>query len=490
MGFQKNILLFGILAFIPGITLKAQFKGSNLMEFQYGKLPGDTAALSALYDRAVAGYYYKSFKASMALEQFYSPFRDRNYTKITQFSLQYDSDPLQVKIGNFYETIGRGLLLRSFEIPGAILEDLSYRSRHYFNHDILGIVTKFRHKNFTTKLIYGRPLSYVFPPNQDFKTRRPDEIAAIYSDYSFKGQTFGASVLSLKNSNRNSVYAMTTASGKVSSVVSYYAEFAKNIDDYTLSDFSDQSPYAFYGSINLVFEKTGISAEYKNYNNFLLGSGINEPPALVKEYTYKVLNRSTHVLQPLNEKGSQVEVYYTFADLSTLTFNNTIAINDFDKRYVFQEYFAEYDFTLNDKHEVKLFADYAEDPFTLQQQRISAGSYFEWKVFKSSSLKTEYEFQTFKRSGENVQNQVLTLGYAWKSKIIGNIIGEYSTDPFLIEKGTSRLWIGANLKYQINAKNSVQLFAGQRRGGPACNAGICYEVLDFKGVEVRITSRF
>ena len=203
-----------------------------------------------------------------------------------------------------------------------------------------------------------------------------------------------------------------------------------------------------------------------------------------------MLNRSTHVLQPLNEKGYQVEAYYTFPDLSTITFNNTIAINDFDKRYVFQEYFAEYDFTLNDKHDVKLFADYAEDPFTQQQHRISAGSYFEWKVFKSSILKTEYEFQSFKRSGENVQNQVLTLGYAWKSKIIGNVIGEYSTDPFLIEKGTSRLWIGANLKYQINAKNSVLLFAGQRRGGPACNAGICYEVLDFKGVEVRITSRF
>jgi hypothetical protein len=34
------------------------------------------------------------------------------------------------------------------------------------------------------------------------------------------------------------------------------------------------------------------------------------------------------------------------------------------------------------------------------------------------------------------------------------------------------------------------MFTGRRRGGPACNAGVCYEVLDFYGVEFRFTTRF
>jgi len=490
MGRIRKMIFISCLLTVPGITLYAQVKGTNLMEYQYGELPGDTAALSTFYDRAVVNYYTNSFRASVALEQFYTPYENRNYLKLTQYSIQYHSDKLEVKIGNFYETIGRGVLLRSFEIPGAILEDLSYRSRHYFNHDILGFAAKYRYKNFTTKAMYGRPLNYVFPPTQDEKSRRPDIIEAIYSDYSFKGQTVGASALRLTNASGSKAYTMVTATGNINPVVSYYTEFAKNISNYAITDFSGQSPYAFYGNINLVFEKTGITAEYKKYNNFLLGSGINEPPALVKEYSYKLLNRSTHVLQPVNESGYQLEAYYTFKNLSTLTLNNTLAINDFGIRYVFQEYFAEYDFTINDRHDIKVFADYAEDPFALEEQRISVGSLIEWKIFKVSNIKTEYEFQTFNRSGESVQNHVLTIGYAWKSKFICSLIGEYSNDPFVTDGRSNKIWLGTNIKFQLNNENSIQLFAGQRRGGPACNAGICYEVLDFKGVEIRMTSRF
>jgi len=291
------------------------------------------------------------------------------------------------------------------------------------------------------------------------------------------------------NSGTSKVYSMLTASGNVSHFLSYYTEMAKNVSDFDVSDFSNQSSYAFYGGLNLAFNNFGLSAEYKNYNNFLIGSGINEPPALVKEHSYKVLNRSTHVLQPNNETGYQFEVFYTFANLSTLTANNTLAINDFGQIYKFREYFLEYDFMVAEQHDIKVFADYAEDPFKLEEQRISAGAYMDWKVFETSSIITDYEFQTFNRLGESYQNHVLVLGYVYKSKLICNVVTEYSNDSFIVDEG-SKIWVGANVKYQINKGNSLQLFAGERRGGPACNAGVCYEVLDFKGIEIRLSSRF
>ncbi len=489
MGIFKRIITVALILLTSVLEVSAQMNGTNLMEYQFGKIPVDTLSHSTLYDRAVVNYNYKLIKSSVSLEQFHSPVENRNYLKLTQYSIKYDSDPLQVKIGNFYETIGRGLLLRSYEIPGAILEDLSYRSRHYFNHDILGFSTNFRHKNFTTKLIYGQPLNYVFPPTQSERLRRPDIVEAIYSDYSFSKQTLGTSVLRLTNNGQKKVYSMITASGNLFSYLSYYTELAKNVSNYTIADFSKQAPYAFYGSINLAFDNLGLSAEYKNYNNFLIGTGINEPPALVKEHSFKVLNRSTHVLQPQNEKGYQFELFYTFQNLSTLTLNHTLAINNFGKKFNFQEYFVEYDFSIHDKHDVKIFTDYAEDPFRLENQRISAGAYFEWKVIESSTIKTEYEFQAFKRLGETVQNHALLLGYAYTSKLIFSILGEFSNDSFFAAN-KNKTWLGANFKYQINPENSFLIFAGQRRGGPACNAGICYEVLDFTGVEVRFTSRF
>ncbi|NEW81530.1 MAG: hypothetical protein GZ094_04085 [Mariniphaga sp.] len=470
------------------IRSQAQLSGNNLAEFQYGQLPNDTSSISTIYDRLVLNYNYKWLKANATIEQFYSPIGKSSYVNLSQFSAHLRFKPFEFKVGNFYETIGRGLLLRSFEIPGAILEDLSYRSRHYFNRDILGVSARYNYKNFNTKLIYGRPLNYVFPPTQAFKNRRPDEFAAVYSEYSFKQQTMGLAAMQHSNGGVGKTFLMATASGNISHILSYYTELAKNVSDFGLGDFSNIASYAFYNGLNFTKNNFGISAEYKNYKNFLIGSGINEPPALVKEHSYKVLNRSTHVLQLLNETGYQAELFYTFPDLSILTFNNTLAINNFGQKFVFQEFFLEYDFSISEKDDIKIFTDYAKDPFKLENHRVSAGISTDWKVLKNSAIQTDYEFQSFERMGEYYQNHVFVLGYAYKSKFICNITSEYSNDSFFVSEG-SKIWLGANLKYQLNNNHSCQIFAGERRGGPACNAGVCYEVLDFTGIEMRLTSR-
>lgn len=83
----------------------------------------------------------------------------------------------------------------------------------------------------------------------------------------------------------------------------------------------------------------------------------------------------------------------------------------------------------------------------------------------------------------------MIAGYSYQSKWIVNLVSELSNDQFLTSK-PFKYWLGTNLKYQVNNANSLVLFGGQRRGGPACNAGICYEVLDFKGVEIRWNYRF
>ena len=86
-------------------------------------------------------------------------------------------------------------------------------------------------------------------------------------------------------------------------------------------------------------------------------------------------------------------------------------------------------------------------------------------------------------------NLAVNLGYSYTSKFSAGIITEFSNDPFIIDT-KNKLWVGLNGKYKLNNKNTLILFAGERRGGPACNSGVCYEVLDFEGVELRLTSRF
>jgi hypothetical protein len=124
----------------------------------------------------------------------------------------------------------------------------------------------------------------------------------------------------------------------------------------------------------------------------------------------------------------------------------------------------------------------------LEQNRISTGSYVEWKLPKRSGISTDYEFQIFDREGEQVQNHYFSTGYNFRSKIGIDVLFEISNDPFLVEENF-RIWLGGLIKYKLNNKHTILLFGGKRRGGPACNAGVCYEVLDFEGIEIRITSR-
>lgn len=486
----RKFLFLVFIWFALSDSLQAQFSGQNLMEYQYGQLPGDTkGSFSTIYDRALLDYSYKGFKAGGTLENFYSPYESRNYTQISQFRLQYNSKPFELKIGNFYETLGRGILLRSYEIPGAILEDKSYRSRHYFHRDLLGASAKFRHKDFTAKLLYGKPLNNVLPPTFDLDDRRSDRIVALQSDYSLKGHLLGGAAMNLKNESVNSWFAMANATGSIFPSLSYYTELAKNVSDFSIGEFSSDAAFAFYGNLSWSLERFGLSAEYKNYSNFLLGSGFNEPPALVREHSYKVLNRSTHVMQPQNERGVQLEGFVYFPDESTLVLNHTRAVNDFGIKYVFREFFAEYSFAFNGIHDLKLFGDFAQDPFKLEENRISTGFYADWKLGETSSLNTSYEFQHFYRNPDQVQNHVLSVGFSSKSKFTGYFVSELSNDPVIVDKGI-KVWLGTGVKYKINTKNTLQIFAGERRGGPACNSGVCYEVLDFKGVELRLSSRF
>lgn len=485
---SKGILtVFFILSYT---TLSAQFNGHNLLEYQYGRLPSDTVDnFSTLYDRLAIDYSLNRFKGGITLAQYYTPYNQRNYIRLTQARLQYYSPSLEVKLGNFYETIGRGILLRSYQMPGAILEDRSYRSRHYFHRDIFGMDVEYRKKNFSARLISGWPLNNVFPPNLPVKDRRSDRIDAIYTEYAFKKHAIGASVLHLDNSSGHTLYGMINASGNIRPFLSYYMEMAKNINKYSLLDYSMTSPYALYLNANVLLNRFSVTTEYKIYNNFVLGSGFNEPPALVREHTYKLLNRSTHVLQPLNESGFQVEAYYSFQNNGLLTINVARAVNDTGIRYVFQEYFSEYNTTIFKKNDFKIFFDFAEDPLKLENNRFSSGFNVEWLLSGSSSLNTDYEFQIFDRQKNSVQNHYILLGYNYKSRFGIDIIAEYSNDPFVDEE-RNKLWLGGNLRYKISNQNTFLLFAGQRRGGTACNAGVCYEILDFDGIEARLTTRF
>ena len=477
---MRLALLFVALLSYQGI---AQLSGSNLLEYSYGKLPNENEkSFHAAYSKPILNYRWDNIKAVVGLQIYQSPYSDRNYIDLSWLGVNYKNKNWDISVGNFNSTLERGILLRSYEIQGALLEDLSFRGKHYFYRDILGASVGFKRKGFRVKALWGYALNSVFPPTRSFKERRSDEIAAISTDFKMLNQNIGFSSIRVKNEREESYYGSGNLSGTITPNLSYYSSYATSLNN--------DKAHALYSSLNFSAASFGISLELKDYRNFLLGSGINEPPALVREHSYRVLNRTTHVLQPSNESGFQIEAFYSPNLNTTVILNYTQAKNGETITFNYQEWFAELNTSFNENTDVGLFLDYAQDPLKGQENRFSAGITLLHKLSSENfqSIGLEFNSQAFKRANQTMTNYVGDLTLQIKSKIVVNMLSEWSTDSFFTD--SSRIWFGSTIHYKMNSKNKFALFAGERRGGPACNAGVCYEILDFKGVELRWTTRF
>ncbi len=476
-----------ILLFSGSTVLFGQFSGVSLTEVQLGKLPNESdEAFPSLYDRTEINFRYDEFTAGITIEDYFTEYDDRNYFDLSQASLVFKKKKWDIKLGNIYETLGRGLLLRSFEIPGALIEDIGFRSRTYFHRDLLGLSLKYKTKKATVHVLRADALNNVLPPTFARKDRRVDLVNAVSAKLEYyKKHKVGGILMNHQTAGQGDENLTSGfLEGPITKALNYYLEYATNV--------SETDRYAFYTGINGYSGSLSFSLEYKRYNDFIIGAGINEPPALIKEHTYKVLNRSTHVTNPLNEEGYQIDIFYTLKDGSSLNFNHAIAVNRFGGRnHVFQEYFAEYTGAIKEVNDYKIFLDYSEDPFKGQSNRISGGLYADIRLNETMRLLPELEFQRFDRSDMGVSNLIFSLGLNVDSKIFISILAEVTNDPFIVRDGqTNRLYLGNTIRYKPNYKNTFQLFFGQRRGGPLCSAGVCYEILDFKGMEIRWTTRF
>lgn len=492
---MPDFLRFYYRVFLLGLTLiticisplTAQFSGQNIAEFQFGKIPDDSVAFASIYDRLVLDYDLKDFKFGVTLEQYWTPYEDRNYIVPNQFRIQYKTDKWDIRIGNFYETLGRGTMMRTYQVPGAILEDISYRSRTYFHRDFLGAYVKYQGKSWSVKTLAGQPLNNIFPPTFEYSQRRPDSIAVIGGDYQINTHKIEYNAMYLRNAGTENLYSMLNLSGRINPTITYYTELT--IDNKG-GVFGAEDEYGWYFNMNFQFDRLNITAELKDYNNIIIGEAVNEPPALIKQHVYRLLNRSTHVPIPINETGYQLEATYNFKNQSMLVFNTALAQNDLGTNFNYYEFFLEYVKVYNERFDSKVFIDFANDDIKGEMDRISAGIDLDILMNKRRSVNVEYEFQTFQRPDARGTNMLLSLAFNKGSKFTGSILTEYSTDNTVIEEGSSyKLWLGTNIKYKPGFKDTFLLFAGTRRGGPACTAGVCYEILDFEGVELRYTRR-
>ena len=162
---------------------KLKIRGTNLLEMQNGNLPELNPDQRSLYDMLDLNMRYGKIGLDTRFEVYYPSFGDpaKSYNRLSQAKLQYKSRNLNVELGSIYPSLGRGLLLRTYEIPASVWETISFRTRYGFYRDLLGVSVEGKLGPVRLKAVRGEVLDVTLPPTlANLEDRRPDFVEAFF----------------------------------------------------------------------------------------------------------------------------------------------------------------------------------------------------------------------------------------------------------------------------------------------------------------------
>ncbi|MBI5403986.1 MAG: hypothetical protein HY959_11345 [Ignavibacteriae bacterium] len=455
------------------------------------------------------------------------------------------SDILNVRAGDFWEVIGRGLTLNTFE-----------QRQLFFDTGIDGVRVIFK-KNLGEKHpikikseILGGNIEY-----RDFLN--PNRVES----YKVRDFNFEISPFKFLNVGTNYVYATgSIPSGNVvTEIKSYIPELFANIN---LPNFQIYSSYAhkhtntnanvlypfnlsadgdaFYGSVSYTKPGLGITFEYKNYR-FDLTTPDNQsterptkmlpfqnPPTAVKEHTTTLTSRTPHVVDFNDEVGGQLEIMWSPKDNLFFVLNGSIASRHYsfsdidtgsrvmfkanDRKYNFipsldnafspyWEVSIESEYNISDKLFLKsgLYKQYGvlyNDIFPNGSDKktlLTVPLEMRYTVKKDYTLKFLFENQWANYllripDYQNFTNQFVAISLSKSPDFSFTLSSEFTSDK--LEPTGKSNWVEAEVSYNVNSSNVVIASYGSERGGLKCTSGICRYVNPFNGFRLTIQSKF
>lgn len=455
------------------------------------------------------------------------------------------SDVLNVRAGDFWEVIGRGLSMNTFE-----------QRQLFFDTGIDGARIIFR-KNIGSKEqikikteIFGGDIQY-----SDFL--KPDRIET----YKVRDFNFEISPVKFLNVGANYVYSTgSIPSGNiVTQIKAYIPEFFASINlpnfqayssyvhKHTNTDANVLYPFnlsskgdAFYGSLSYNKPGFGITFEYKNYR-FDVTTPDNQsnerptkmlpfqnPPTAIKEHTTTLTSRTPHVVDFNDEVGGQLEIifapnsdiffvlngsiaskHYSFYDTDT---SSRVIYKANERKYNFlpslSDAFSPYwevsfesEYYLSDKIFLKsglfrqcgvLYNDVYPDNSD-KKKLVTIPLEIRYTLKKDYTLKFIFENQWAHYSlripdNQNFSNQFASISISKSPDFTFTFSSEFTNDK--LESSGKKLWMEAELSYNLNKSNVVITSYGSERGGLKCTSGICRYVNPFNGFRLTFQSKF
>ena len=469
---------------------------------------------TALYNQLTLDATFGRVRAGIRYESDQNSERMNTYRVFTQRFVELADDRMRVRAGNFYSILGRGLTQRAFEVPDVVLEEPGLYARYGFSRDLDGVLVEGEAGPLGARLLAGEPNPGTVAPVDG-----PVHVGALAGGEAalrvWRGARFGATYLRFTNDNGTRQDELASGfvdfdplrlAGVASAALPVYAEYAqlnRSWEEWWQLPTGDEVPHALYVGSNLLWGPFSLAAEWKDYRRFRLG--YNDPPSLVREHSFTLLNRSTHVLDAESEHGYQLEAAWAVPRWGAVTVNQSRADGTPAGRELrFEETYWELHLSPGDEpwFEATLYADRGLDEFDFVSDRDIYGG--------SATVRLPSRVSVTLDLARKDATAIAAFGLppSWTDRLLSCVVArsgwgsaafqwERTNDPreedpvrpvdpqthdLTFASGT----VGGDLGEHFRAS----LFYGKRRGGLACTAGTCYKVEPFKGAELRLTARF
>jgi hypothetical protein len=465
----------------------------------------------------------------------------RDFKGIRKRYVEYTgSDMISVRGGNFYEVIGRGMTLNTFEQRTLAYDTDIDGGRIIFKH------TFGEKKPVKIKAeIIGGDIEFVDYPNTDrvetYKIRDANfEISPL------KFLTLGGNYVHAKGNipSGNVVTDMKADIPEAYLNFNYggFQLFSSYAHKHTITEPNTTYPVslsangdAFYSSATYSESGWGVTLEYKNYRFDVTNPNnqsyerptkmlpFQNPPTVVKEHTSTLISRNPHVVDFNDEVGAQIEINYVPNDNLIFLLNASAASKHYKYEYnsITGEYtridrsddfIPAFDNEFNPFWEVYLESEYYINKKTyaklaLSRQSLTTFTYpnaleqiftttipgeFKYTFIKDMTAKLILEQQWISnsiRTGEKeFMNQFVSLSFIKSPNLTLTLNAEFTNDDE--EPSGKKSWIQGEVAYNINTANVVTVSYGSERGGLRCTSGICRYVNPFNGFRLSVQSRF
>lgn len=500
-----------VLAGLLGATVAAAaepvvVQGLNEMQYSFNSDPDrvNTDPEEIFEDYLEADVRFRHFLVGFRYEAFLPPFQSGPDSLRQGFSQRFaavDYSYGGLRVGNFYEIFGRGLLFRSYEERSIGVDN---------NMD--GVLLRGGVGPVEVKAVSGRVQEA--QTNDRSAVLRGTDIGIDAGH----GLSFGGSYLiqSAEDPSKPGTAALFSpqhveaVGGRLSYTHDFFDVYYEGgrinrLHRIPTSDwlhgrtYDDLRGRGHYAAVN-IFPLPGVAvtAEYKDYDRFRFqpmgasGTDYNQPPAVTRETGYTLISRHPHELLPNDEKGYQVEAVITPpVEGATITLSRAEATKQ-DGEHWFDEWYAEWRQYVGEKYLVALIYDHTDEEKTgtVNHTPIVELEYFsgaEW------SVRSEYQYQESTTEAGLDRTHFALVEYHMNQDLAFSLVGEHA-DYCDASGGTCRErkddFLYGQVDWFFDQSQHLTLTVGKRQEGFICVGGVCQRVPEMQGVELKLVSQF